>query len=91
MFVILSYPFYKNQICNLWSIIIFCYNEVKTIRQVIGETENVLNTISENGNEIIIVDDGSFDGSTEIIKELEYANPIIKAVYHQRNKGIAQH
>ena len=71
-----------------WSIIIFCYNEVKTIRQVIGETENVLNTISENGNEIIIVDDGSFDGSTEIIKELEYANPIIKAVYHQRNKGI---
>jgi len=59
-----------------------------SIVKIVKEAMEVLNIISPNNHEIIIVDDGSSDGSTELIKELEYENPIIKVVYHKKNKGI---
>ena len=47
------------------SIIIPCYNEADTIREVIRRVEGI--SIPEK--EIIIVDDGSTDGTREILKE----------------------
>ena len=71
-----------------WSLILLCYNESMSIVKIVREATEVLNIISSNNHEIIIVDDGSSDGSTELIKELEYENPIIRVVYHKKNKGI---
>jgi glycosyltransferase involved in cell wall biosynthesis len=64
------------------SIIIPCYNEKQTIAQIISHVKE--SPVDEK--EIILVDDGSDDGSTDLIKgRLE--QEVDKVIYHPRNMG----
>lgn len=66
------------------SIIIPVYNEKKYISKIIKKIIN-LKTIKK---QIIIVDDGSFDGTTEILKKFFTKNKKInKIIFHKSNKG----
>lgn len=65
------------------SVIIPCFNEVDTI-------EAVLERVVEVGlaHEIVIVDDGSTDGTREVLREIEaqgYAN--VRVIYREQNQG----
>lgn len=65
------------------SVIIPCYNEVSTI-------EPVLHRVMAVGlaDEIIIVDDGSTDGTHDVLSKIEAEqHPNVKIVYHERNQG----
>lgn len=62
------------------SVIIPCYNEVKTVETVI---ERVLATGLVY--EIILVDDGSTDGTRDLLPTL--ANDIVHVVLHEHNMG----
>jgi glycosyltransferase involved in cell wall biosynthesis len=62
------------------SVIIPVFNEVKTLRQV---CDLVQSTPYEK--EIIIIDDGSTDGTRELLKELEAQN--VKILLHEKNTG----
>ena len=64
------------------SVIIPIYNEIGTLKEILKRVEAV-----DLDKEIIIVDDGSSDGSAEILKEIEEKNNDIKVFYHQRNMG----
>lgn len=64
------------------SIIIPAYNERNTIREIIKKVKEVKLPVER---EIIVIDDGSTDGTTEIIKEME--KEIDKVVYHKENRG----
>ena len=64
------------------SIIIPCFNEKKTIIKVINQIKK-LNKIKK---QIILIDDGSYDGTREIIKKKLYKK-IDKVIYHKNNKG----
>lgn len=64
------------------SIIIPCYNEVKTIKQAIREVQN----FKDNFLEIIIIDDGSNDGTRDILKVLENEDNL-KIIYKDNNQG----
>ncbi len=61
-------------------IIIPAYNEAKNINGVISQLRATADDLS-----ILVVDDGSQDGTFDICKELE-----IKAVRHKVNLGLAQ-
>ena len=62
------------------SVIIPVYNEAKTIRQVVDRVQS-----TPYEKEIIIVDDGSIDGTREELKQMEASN--IKIFLHDSNKG----
>lgn len=64
------------------SVVIPCFNEVRTIPQVI---EAVKQSPIENC-EIIIVDDGSTDGTRELLEE-ELADQVDQVIYHPFNRG----
>lgn len=63
------------------SVLIPCYNEIKTIGEVV---ERVKKNINESDN-IIIVDDFSSDGSRELIEQIK-DNQVIK-IFHDKNTG----
>lgn len=64
------------------SIIIPCFNEISTIRQLI---QNVINSPIEN-QEIIVVDDGSTDGTKELLSN-ELKDDIDVLITHESNQG----
>lgn len=62
------------------SVIIPCYNEAKTIQDVLRRVMAV-----EEADEIIVVDDGSTDGTRDLLPSLE--NEIVRVVMHPHNMG----
>ena len=63
------------------SIIIPCYNESSTILSLIDSVKQ--SPIKER--EIIIVDDGSKDGTRDILSEIK--DPEVRVIFHKVNKG----
>jgi len=71
------------------SVVIPCFNESKTIGQII---ERVHHQVAEA--EIVVVDDGSTDGTRELLRTLtDGAIPGLRILLHERNggKGAALH
>ena len=64
------------------SIIIPCYNEKKTIIKII----NQIKTLKKIKKQIILIDDGSNDGTRKLIKK-KLLNKVDKIVFHKINKG----
>lgn len=64
------------------SIIIPVYNEEKTLDKIISAVENA--NVLGLEKEIILIDDGSKDGSKDILNKYENAHKIL---HHQKNQG----
>ena len=63
------------------SIIIPCFNESKTILSLIDAVKKS----PVKNREIIIVDDGSQDGTRDILNQLN--DPEVRIIFHSKNKG----
>ncbi|GAB4527694.1 MAG: glycosyltransferase family 2 protein [Anaerolineales bacterium] len=63
------------------SVIIPVYNEEATLREIIRRLDAV-----GVADEIVIVDDGSVDGTRDILRELENLERV-RVFYHERNQG----
>ena len=68
------------------SIIIPCYNEQNTIRQIIEKVISSLNYYNYTRYEIIVVDDCSTDRTKEILKKLENIENL-KLIFNEKNYG----
>ncbi len=65
------------------SVVIPCFNEVNTVEDIVKRVlaEAIV-------DEVIIVDDGSTDGSGAILKQIEAQHRRrVRVVYHERNRG----
>ena len=66
------------------SIIIPCYNEYRTIEAIVDKVLSV--NLNEIEKEIIVVDDGSKDGTINILKS-KIEPKVSKIIYKQKNEG----
>lgn len=63
------------------SVIIPAYNEIHTIEEILRRVQG-----TEIPDEILVVDDGSTDGTREVLQELDGSGSI-RIVLHERNQG----
>jgi glycosyltransferase involved in cell wall biosynthesis len=68
-----------------FSLVIPCYNEASAIEETIAQIKRELEDCGQY--ELIVVDDGSTDGTEDILTELKSANPDLIVVAHSRNRG----
>lgn len=64
------------------SVIIPCFNEKEYIQELVDKVQNA----PISNKEIIIIDDGSTDGTREILKN-EVEPRVAKVIYHEKNLG----
>ncbi len=64
------------------SVVIPVYNEVETIKEIVSRVQAV-----DLEKEIIIVDDGSTDGTRELLQEDTFSLENVRVLYHDHNQG----
>lgn len=64
------------------SVVIPCYNEVATVEHLLRKVREVPLRM-----EVIVVDDGSTDGTRDLLSRLEEEGLIDQLVFHERNAG----
>jgi glycosyltransferase involved in cell wall biosynthesis len=70
------------------SVIVPVFNELENLTPLIVEIEEALDPTGKN-YEIIAVDDGSNDGSAEMLKKLAGEHPRLRGVFFRKNSGQA--
>jgi glycosyltransferase involved in cell wall biosynthesis len=63
-----------------------CYNDEATIGQMVEAAAATLDRVGAEG-EIIVVNDGSNDGSERVLKDLTETEPRLRVVTHEHNRG----
>lgn len=74
-------PARYNRLTMKLTIIIPIYNEMNTVEEIVRRVRS-----TGRVHEIILVDDGSTDGSTEVLQRLD-GTPDLKVLVHHRNQG----
>ncbi len=75
-----------NQETPLISVIAPVYNERDSLPELLLRVSQVMETTSQSW-ELVLVDDGSQDGSTEIIRQMAESDPRLRPVIFSRNFG----
>ena len=66
------------------SVVIPCFNEIKTISEIIKKIEK---SLSKFKFEILVIDDFSNDGSREFLKKISSKNKKIRVLFNDYNQG----
>ena len=69
----------------LFSIVIPCYNYATTLPRAINSV------LSQNGNdfELLVIDDGSTDGTLNVVNDMLIKEGLLFRFIHQKNKGVS--
>jgi dolichol-phosphate mannosyltransferase len=81
------YPATPQDMKQTWSMVIFCFNEVETVTKVTQKVDAVMQAIAAD-YEIVLVDDGSTDGSAALVEQLPNQFDKVRVVLHGQNRGI---
>ncbi|MGC9335751.1 MAG: glycosyltransferase family 2 protein, partial [Anaerolineae bacterium] len=69
------------------SLVLPAYNEAENIEPLVAEAVSALETNADD-YEIIVVDDGSADGTAEVTRRVMESYPAVRLVQHEVNKGF---
>jgi glycosyltransferase involved in cell wall biosynthesis len=64
------------------TVVIPAYNERATVEEIVRRVHAV-----GLANEIVLVDDGSTDGTGELLTHMAKTDPSLRILFHQRNRG----
>ncbi len=64
------------------SLIMPVYNEIHTVEEILRRVD-----AAHIADQIIVVDDGSTDGTSELLKRLVQQKPDLVLIHHERNQG----
>ena len=64
-----------------------CYNDEATIAQMVHVAVATLERVGVSDAEVIVVNDGSTDGSAALLEELMRRESRLRVVTHERNRG----
>lgn len=70
------------------TLIIPCYNEKDGLPQLIARLDAMRMLGHMEGWEVLLVNDGSKDGTGDILDNLAYRLPWVRVAHHVRNKGL---
>src|SRR5262245_55435770 len=68
------------------SLVIPCYNEAPHLRESVAALCEVLDA-TRLEYEVVFVDDGSVDGTRDLIRELGASTPHCRFIFHEHNRG----
>jgi glycosyltransferase involved in cell wall biosynthesis len=63
-----------------------CYNDESAIASVVHAAVKTLDELGIDG-EVIVIDDGSTDGSRPLLRELVREEPLLRVIEHEHNGG----
>jgi dolichol-phosphate mannosyltransferase len=69
------------------SVVVMAYDEVANLEAAVAELRSALAALGRSF-EIVVVDDGSRDGTGAIADRLAAADPSVRAVHHPENRGL---
>ncbi len=69
------------------SVLIPAYNEADNIAELVERTARAFDELAVAG-ELIFVDDGSVDGTGDIVQALQADYPWLRLIRHRRNRGL---
>lgn len=63
-----------------------CYNDEATIASMVNAAVKTIEEVGADG-EVIVINDGSTDGSQEVLEDLSDSQPWLRIVVHEHNRG----
>jgi glycosyltransferase involved in cell wall biosynthesis len=72
----------------LLTVVIPAFNEAGNIHEVAAEALAALAKHGIMAFEIVFVDDGSTDGTTEVLKSLQLQDSRVQVCFHEKNRGL---
>jgi glycosyltransferase involved in cell wall biosynthesis len=69
------------------SVVVMAFNEADNVRPTVAELVSTLDTLCGD-YEIIIVNDGSHDGTGEIANAISEEHSCIRVIHHETNRGL---
>lgn len=77
-----------NQAPSSVSIVVMAFNECQSLGEVVQEISAALDKLPTASHEIVIVDDGSSDGTGARADEIAANNKRVRVVHHVVNQGL---